>query len=96
MSEQRTPAELCHEIEGEVREVASWLSGGQLSSEQFRAAVLTIEANKVKRFGFSLSAQEAVAGKTKFSLRFADTGELCATMEFDPATHELAVDHVCT
>ncbi|RYD63480.1 MAG: hypothetical protein EOP84_33630 [Verrucomicrobiaceae bacterium] len=75
--------------------MATWLSVGQISPEVFREAVLTLEAAKVARFGFRLSGTGQRDGGTHFELRFADTGELCASMEFDPATKELSVHHIC-
>ncbi|MHA3770809.1 hypothetical protein ACXR0O_04655 [Verrucomicrobiota bacterium sgz303538] len=89
------PAEICNEIAGELSEIATWLSAGKMSSERFRQAVLTLEAAKVARFGFALTGQAMREGGTHFELRFADTHELCASMEFDPATGELSVHHIC-
>jgi hypothetical protein len=95
MNDQRTPAEMCHEIEGEVQEVPRGSPAASCTAEQFRAAVLTIEANKVKRFGFTLFRGSRRLEQDEVHLCFADTGELCATMEFDPMTDQLSVDHVC-
>lgn len=95
MNVQGNPAELCNEIGGELREIASWLSAGQLNPERFRQAVLTLEAAKVARFGFKLTGAGMRDGGSHFELRFADTGELCTSMEFDPATKELSVHHIC-
>jgi hypothetical protein len=96
MKPDKKPAELCAEIADEVREVASWLASGRLNPEQFRAAVVTLEAAKVKRFGFALDSREDEGGRTAFSLRFADTREVCSTLVFDPATTELTVQQVCS
>lgn len=95
MNVQGDPVELCNEIGGELRDIAIWLSEGQLNPERFRQAVLTLEAAKVARFGFKLSGVGMRDGGTHFELRFADTGELCASMEYDPATRELSVHHIC-
>ena len=89
------PVEICNEIAGELQEMATWLSVGNMSAERFRQAVLTLEAAKVSRFGFKLTGQPLRDGGTHFELRFADTQELCASMEFDPATRELSVHHIC-
>lgn len=88
--------EVCDEIAGEVRDIASWLAGGRLSRHQFTTAVLTLEEAKVKRFGFTLTALSFADGKTRFDLRFAATGELCACLNFDPDTGELTVSHHCS
>jgi hypothetical protein len=93
--QERDPVELCNEIADELREIAIWLSAGQINPQTFRQAVVTLEAAKVARFGFRLTGVGLRDGGTHFELRFADTGELCASMEFDPSTQELSVHHLC-
>lgn len=89
------PVELCNEIAGELRDMATWLSAGQIDPERFRHAILTLEAAKVARFGFRLTGTGLRDGGTHFELKFADTGDVCASMEFDPVTKELSIHHIC-
>jgi hypothetical protein len=95
MKAQGTPVELCDEIASELRDIATWLSAGQIDPHRFRQAILALEAAKVARFGFKLTGAALRDGGTHFELRFDDTGELCASMEFDPETKELSVHHIC-
>ena len=95
MSNPGNAKDVCDEIAGEVRDIASWLAGGRLTPEQFAAAVLTLEEAKVKRFGFTLTALNYQNGRTSFGLRFADSTELCACLDFEPSTGELKVTHLC-
>ncbi len=88
--------EICREIAGELRDLATWLSSSRLSPEQFRGAVLALEEAKVTRFGFTLGGSILPDSHVGFELRFAESQKLCAQMEFDPATGELAIEHVCT
>jgi hypothetical protein len=67
-----------------------------LNLDQFTAAVVTLETAKVKRFGFTLEARHGKLGRTAFNLRFAETGQICSTLEYDPATTELTVQQICT
>ena len=87
---------VCDEISGELREIAGWLAAGKLDPEQFRVAVLTLEAAKVARFGMKLSGENTAEGNTRFTLNFADDGELCATLEFNPSTGELTRQQLCS
>ena len=87
--------QVCDEIAGEVRDIASWLAGGSLSPDQFTTAVLTLEEAKIKRFGFTLTALNYADGRTSFDLRWAETKDLCARLNFDPDTGELTVSHHC-
>jgi hypothetical protein len=87
---------VCDEIAAELREIAGWLAAGKLDPEQFRLSVLTLEAAKVTRFGLKLSGANTAEGNTRFTLNFADNGELCATLEFDPRTGELTRQQLCS
>jgi hypothetical protein len=87
--------DICQEISGELEDTARWLSGGQLSPEQFRLAVTHMEYRKHQRFGLQLSSFVSDDGVVHFSLRLADTGELCASMDIDPTTGSLAMQTVC-
>ena len=87
--------EICDEIAGEVRDIASWLADRRLTPQQFTTAVLTLEEAKVKRFGFTLTALTYQGGDTRFDLRFAGSGELCACLKFERASGELTITHHC-
>lgn len=87
--------EVCKEISGELEDMARWLSGGQLGPEQFRQSVARLEDRKLRRFGLKLSSVVGEDGIVHFTLRFADTGELCASMDVDPMTGKLATQLGC-
>ena len=87
---------VCGEIAGELRELGGWLAAGQLDAEQFRLAVLALESAKVVRFGMTLTGTNTPEGLTRFQLKFRDTGEQCATLDFDPATGELSRQQLCS
>ncbi len=95
MEPQKSPQHICDELSAELREMAEWLTAGRLSAEQFRVALMTLEAEKVKRFGFTLSGENTPSGRTHFELRFADNGRLCASLDFDSGTRQLEVQHLC-
>lgn len=95
MHSSQTPVEICNEIAGELRDVASWLASGKLSPQQFSTAVLTLENAKVARFGFTLTAINFPDGRVHFSLRFKGTQKVCATMAYDPVTSQLSAHHIC-
>ena len=88
-------AEICQEISGELEDAARGLSGGVLDPEQFRVLVNTLEDQKLKRFGMKLSSTVTADGVVHFSLRFADTDELCASMDVDPETGKLSTQLAC-
>jgi hypothetical protein len=87
--------QICKEISGELRDMAGWLAGGGLSPEQFRLGLTRLEDQKLKRFGLKLSSFVSEDREVHFSLRFADTDELCASMDVDPLTGELAMQPAC-
>ena len=95
MEGEKTPQTICEEVSGELREMAAWLSAGRLNAEQFRTALLALEEQKVRRFGFQLTGTSAQNGRTHFELRFSDTGRLCSSLDFDSGTHALTVNHLC-
>jgi hypothetical protein len=95
MDSGKSPVNACEEIAGELSDMARWLSGGELSPEQFRDAVNTLEARKLARFGFALASEVAPDGRVLFSLRYATSGELCASMDVDPDTGELHIQPAC-
>ena len=87
--------EVCKELSGELQDMARWLSGGGLSPEQFRLGLTRIEDRKLKRFGLKLSSSASEDGVVHFTLRFAETDELCASMDVDSMTGELTVQPAC-
>ena len=87
------PEATCHEMTEEFREVAGWWAGGGLAPEQYRALVAEFEARKMARHGLRLSSATSADGLVHFTLRQADTGELCARVEVDPRTGKAEVQH---
>lgn len=88
--------EVCHEISGELQDMARWLSGDGLSPDQYRLGLARLEEQKLKRFGLKLSsAVSEDGGMVHFSLRFADTAELCVSMDVDPMTGKLTTQPAC-
>lgn len=83
------------EIAEELMDVAQWMSGGGLSPERFRRAVTMLEKEKLRRYGLVLSSEISEGPTVHFSLRFANTGELCASMDVDPATGEAELQIAC-
>lgn len=90
-----TAGEICKEISDELEDAACGLSGGGLSPEQFRSLVEELERQKLKRHGFKLNSSISEDRIVHFSLRFADTGELCASMNVDPMTGKFTTQHAC-
>jgi len=84
---------ICHEIAEELSDVAGWMSGGVMNPEQFRVAVANLEARKLANNGFKLSSSVSEQGIVHFSLRHADTGDLCASLDVDPKTGKLEIRH---
>jgi hypothetical protein len=95
MSTPQNHAELCKEIAGELEDMAHWLSGRNLSLEQFRLDLTKLEAQKVECFGMKLSSLISEHRVVRFTLRFAETGELCARMDVDPITGKLSTQFAC-
>lgn len=87
--------QVCQEISGELQDMARWLSGGGLSPEQFRLGLTRLEDRKLKRFGLKLGSSVSEDGVVHFSLRFADTEELCASMDVNPVTGKLTIQPGC-
>ena len=96
MIEHASPEEICKEISDEVVEMAHWLTGGGLSPEQFRLGLSRLEDQKLKRFGLTLTSSISEDSVVHFTLRFAGTDEFCASMNVNPATGEMTVQHSCT
>lgn len=96
ITEMRTgtpTAAVCREITGELQEVARWFAGGGVTPERFRQYVAVFEAAKLERLGFRLSSAVSPEGKARFSLRLAESGELCASMDVDPVTGDSEVQY---
>ncbi len=91
----RDPNDTGREIAGELADLASWLAGGDLSPEQFRKTVVSFEARKLARFGFTLDSAVSEGAMVHFSLRVAISGELCASMDVNSDTGEIVTQHTC-
>lgn len=83
------------EIAGELQDVARWMSGDGMSPERFRVAVTMLEKQKLLRHGLTLSSEISEGPTVHFSLRFADTGELCASMDVNPETGDSELQIAC-
>lgn len=75
--------------------MARWLSGGQLSSEQFRLAISRLENRKLKRFGLQLTSSVSTDRKVHFTLRFAESGDFCASLDVDPVSGTMEIQRSC-
>src|SRR5204862_5454389 len=78
--------ETCKEIADELTDMVTWLSGGELSPDEFRRTVVTLEARKHQRYGFVLSSSVSDDRMVHFTLRRAGSEEFCASLDVDPAT----------
>jgi len=85
----------CQEISGELEDMAKWLSGRNLSLDQFRLDLTKLEAQKLERFGMKLSSLISEHRVVRFILRFSDTDELCASMDVDPITGKICTKLAC-
>jgi len=89
------PEAVCREISGELKEIATWLADGRMSAPQLAATISALEERKVKRFGLTLHARVSEDDHALFSLRYAGTGELCASMNIDAETGEIVMQPAC-
>ena len=87
--------EICKEISGELQDMAKWLAGDNLSPEHYRLAVARLEDRKLKRFGLKLNSAVSEDGLVHFTLRFANTDEICSSIDVAPETGEMTVQHSC-
>lgn len=88
--------EICEELSGELKDMAKWLSRGDLSPGQFRSLLTTLEKKKLERFGMKLTSDVSIDGVVHFTLRFVEGDELCASMDVDPITGKLSTQLACT
>jgi hypothetical protein len=70
------------------------LFAGRLSPALFEKSLVALEAAKVKRFGFRLTAERLPRDGSRFLLTQAETGKVCATLDFDSNSEVLEV-HRC-
>ena len=91
MLELTHPKVATHELVGELLDVCGWLADGQSTPDAFRRTVVAFEARKHQRLGYTLSSALAPQGLVQFTLRHAASGDLCASLEVDPATGEMVV-----
>lgn len=95
MDSPEGPECACREISGELTDLVRWLSEGGLTPEEFRRTVATLEARKLQRYGFRLASAVGADGIVHFSLRRAETDNLCASMDIDPNTGEFEIQFAC-
>jgi len=96
MIKRPSPEEVCKEISAEVQDMARWLAGDDMSPEQFRLGLARLEERKLKRFGLKLSSSTSENGLVHFTLRFEENDEFCASMNVDPSTGSMTVQHSCS
>lgn len=89
------PCEQGRETAEELKDIAGWLAGGGSTPEQFAHAVCEFERRKLTRLGFSLSSAVSEGPIVHFSLRVAETGELCASMDVHPETGDIDMQFAC-
>jgi len=80
---------------GELADVASWHADSDTPPALFVHTVAALEVRKLRRFGFKLSSSVSGNRLVHFTLRVAETGELCASMDVNPATGEMTAQHTC-
>ncbi|MEP6672193.1 MAG: hypothetical protein ABJF10_23725 [Chthoniobacter sp.] len=95
MIDQPCSDAICREMSGEMEDMARWLSGGGLSPEQFRLSLTELEGRKLQRFGLKMTSSVSASKIVHFTLRFVETGEFCSSMNVDPATGAMSVQHAC-
>lgn len=88
-----THEDTCHKMSEELCDMARWWAGGGLNPEQFRASVAEMERRKLTQHGFRLSSLVSVDGIVHFTLRHAADEELCASLDVDPKTGKMEVQH---
>jgi len=93
MTAPPNPKESCQEIFDELQDMAGWLAGGGLSPEQFRLMITELEGRKMQRFGLKLTSAVSGDGLVHFTLRFAESGEFCSSMNVDSATGAITTQH---
>jgi hypothetical protein len=78
----------CRDVGATLRTLARELCFRGLSEEQFTAAVLKLEAERVSPLGLNLTASNTRDGWTVFTLRINGRKEPCSIFEFEPDTGE--------
>jgi hypothetical protein len=95
MRSESTAADVCREMISELQDIAGWFSGDEITPDQFRQSIVVFEAAKLERFGFRLRSAVSKKGSVHFSLRAAESGELCASMDVDPVTGAVEIQYCC-
>jgi hypothetical protein len=80
-----------HELVAELIDACSWLADSQTTPDEFRRTVVAYESRKLTRLGYLLDSAVTPTGVVQFSLRIAETGELCASLDVDPVTGDLTM-----
>jgi len=92
----KTAEDVCKEISADLQDAARSLARRLIHPEQFRALVENVERQTLKRPGFKLSSSVAESGTVHFTVRYADTNEICASMDVDPETGSLVRRQGCS
>lgn len=96
MKRGKTADEVCKEISAELEDAARSLARRLIVPEQFRAMVEGVERQNLMRHGFKLSSSIAESGLVHFTVRYADTDEICTIMDVDPETGSLVKRQGCS
>lgn len=95
MKRVKTAEQVCKEVSSELEELARSLARRLIVPEQFRSMVVNVERESLKRHGFTLSSSIADSGIVHFTVRYADTNEICTIMDVDPETGGLVRRQDC-
>ena len=87
--------EIWKDLSGDREELVLCLSNGDISIRLFHALLDTLQKSKLHETGMKLSSSVSEVGVVHFSLRFADTDEVCASIDVDPATGKLTNQLAC-
>jgi len=96
MKPVKTAEEVCKEVSTDLEDAARSLARRFIHPEQFRAMVENIERQTLKRHGFTVSSSISESDTVHFTLRYADTNEICASMDIDPETGRLIRREGCS
>jgi hypothetical protein len=95
MRKQTETCRVCREIAGELQDLLGWLAGGDLTPEQYRCTVAMLQQRKLRRYHMQLDSAVSEGDMVHFSLRFVNSGELCASMDVNCKTGDTEVQLAC-
>jgi hypothetical protein len=75
-------ADICREIDQEIRELVAAQASGHLNEPQFVEALLKFETDRAAAHGLILTASHTFDDWTVISLRIPGRAEPCASFEF--------------